>query len=213
MGTIKMAKDITRALDEQQLIVAGKVGVATIVVAEQLETAVDEDDLDWDDDDEPTTTNQPVDQIEISVAGIHVMSQNGEPVPFEIHGETIVLKGDTDQLPITGGINLSVGYLHKGVGVQFAPDSKLSHTCQWWATTGEGRCWIGPGKDAKQGTIGPRIANWRESEYTRTGGMDVVVHFPPEADDKTIELFARTPGILDKNGEPLRSNTFRIRVS
>lgn len=135
--------------------------------------------------------------LKLNVA--RVIDPNEDEIPFELHPNSdggnelqLVLKGGTDNLPIRSRIVLEAQYLDAD-GDPFAFEDRgalhLYHTSHFFAQSERGRVSIGPGRGAVMNTLGAHVANFREAEYDRTGGMDPVVKFPPEANEQVFHLF------------------------
>lgn len=150
----------------------------------------------------PTTRRVRPAGLRIEVAGVH--GPDKQDFPFHMNGDTLMLdvkdeKGDPlTNLPIHSGVNLRAVYLDEN-GNPFRFEDRdalyLYHTAIWSAACRIGHVSIGPkigATPARMETINARIANWREEgdgdSYEKTGGMDIVVHFPPEANDQWIVL-------------------------
>lgn len=115
--------------------------------------------------------------------------------------EVVLDNYGTTNLPIHSGAYLHAGYLDaQGQGINFEQRGlpELYNTAVWIAryVDGSGESVLAYDKSLgryNQTDKGSRVVNWNNEaeeprEATRTGGMDVPVHFPPEANDKVVEI-------------------------
>jgi hypothetical protein len=107
----------------------------------------------------------------------------------------VIIKTDgSTNLSIHGGAYLHAVYKDAQGPINFEDRGTpyLYGTAIWTATAtdGSGSCTLALGDDRKyhQTDHGLRIVNFRAEEADRTGGMDVPVHFPPEANEKVIRI-------------------------
>lgn len=127
------------------------------------------------------------------------------PYAIEDAGDFYQLKktSDTDNLPIHAGAYLHAIYFDEnGHPFRFEdllpPALHLYGTAEWFAREvgGQGRVSrlkVVDGQYVQVDGPGGRIVNWNNQaeaplEARRTGGMDVPVHFPPEANEAVIEI-------------------------
>jgi len=134
------------------------------------------------------------------------LQNNRAPISYhfdetaEAYGVVLDNYGTTN-LPIHSGAYLHAGYLDaSGAGINFEQRNTLDlyNTAVWIARylDGSGTSTLAYDKSLgryNQVDVGARVVNWNNEaeeprEATRTGGMDVPVSFPPEANDKVVEI-------------------------
>jgi hypothetical protein len=110
-----------------------------------------------------------------------------------------IIKTDgTTNLPIHGGAYLHAGYRDaQGVPINFEQRGTpyLYNTAIWTArvisSPNPARVGMTDSIKSVNGATertSNNVANFRADEYTRTGGMDVPVHFPPDCNEEVIEI-------------------------
>lgn len=161
---------------------------------------------------------------------LDISDNNGEPIPFTVTEKAdhyaVELHGSTTNVPLHSCATLRAGYCLNGQPFRFEdqtpPALHLYHTARWIAREvgGQGRVSMlaplldssseGPAYVQVNGP-GGRIVNWNNKaeqpqEATRTGGMDVPMKFPAEANDAVIEvtLEVDTPNGTVRHDKPVR---------
>lgn len=124
---------------------------------------------------------------------------NETPEAYEI----VLVNHGTTNFPLHGGAYLHAVYLDaQGVPINFEQRGlpELYKTAHWEARTVDGGplginlLEFAPALDRYvQVNQGAHVANWNNEaeeprEATRTGGMDVPVHFPDDANDRVVEI-------------------------
>lgn len=153
-----------------------------------------------------------------------LFDHEGAPLAFRVEEkadcyEVVKLDG-TSNLPLHSKALLRAGYCLNGVPFKFEdqtpPALHLYHTARWVAREvgGKGRVSTlkASGKVyAQTNGKGGRIVNWNSEaeeprEATRTGGMDVPMKLPAEANDAVVEvnLEVDTPAGTIRHDKPIR---------
>ncbi len=147
------------------------------------------------------------------------LENNRAPIGYTINEtpeayEIVLANHGTTNFPLHGGAYLSAVYLDaNGIPINFEQRGlpELYNTAIWEAKTvdGLGNAINTVAFDPALGRYnqvdqGAHVANWNNEdeqpkEATRTGGMDVPVHFPDEANDRVIEITVKlATGVVAK---------------
>lgn len=138
---------------------------------------------------------------------IDLFDNENKPCGFRVEDKgdyyQLVKTDGTDNMPIHGRAYLHAGYYDDaGLPINFEERGTphLYGTAQWFAREvgGKGRiselrCEPGAKDTYVQVDKGDRIVNWNNEaelpkEARRTGGMDVALKFPPEADESVFDV-------------------------
>lgn len=155
---------------------------------------------------------------------LDISDNNGEPIPFTVTEKAdhyaVELHGSTTNVPLHSKAILRAGYCLNGQPFRFEdqtpPALHLYHTARWIAREvgGQGRVSTLEATEKvyrQSDGRGGRIVNWNNKaeqpqEATRTGGMDVPMKFPAEANDAVVEvtLEVDTPNGTVRHDKPIR---------
>lgn len=155
---------------------------------------------------------------------LEITGPDGELIPFSVDEKAdhyaVSLHGSTTNLPLHSVVMLRAGYCLRGVPFRFEdqtpPALHLYHTARWIAREvgGQGRVSTLAATAkvyAQFDGRGGRIVNWNNEaeqprEATRTGGMDVPMKVPAEANESVFEvdLEVDTPSGTVRHDKPVR---------
>lgn len=154
---------------------------------------------------------------------LDLVDANNDPIPFTVTDKgdhyAVELLGGTTNVPLRSKATLRAGYCIDGKPFRFEgqtpPALHLYHTARWIAREVGGHrvsTLEAVGKVYRQTDgAGGRIVNWNNEaeeprEATRTGGMDVPMKFPPDADEAVVEvtLEVDTPNGTVRHDKPVR---------